>query len=121
MVVFSRKQPVAEHVARHVADADRRERRRADIDVHLAEMALDQFPGAAGGDAHFLVVVTGRAAGSERIAEPEIVRGGELVGDVGEGRGALVGGDDQIGIVAFVAHHVGAAARRRWCRCRYCR
>ena len=30
-----------------------------------------------------------------------------LVGDVGEGRRALVGGDDEIGIVAVVAHHVG--------------
>jgi hypothetical protein len=32
---------VAEDVARHVADADDGERRRADIDVHLAEVALD--------------------------------------------------------------------------------
>ena len=36
------------------------------------------------------------------------------VGDVGEGRGALVGGDDQIGIVAVVAHDVC----RRHDRCR---
>ena len=30
--------------------------------------------------------------------------GRDRVGDVGEGRGALVGGDDQIGVVAIVPH-----------------
>ena len=65
---------VAEYVARHVADADHRERRRGEVDVHFAEMALDRFPGAARGDADFLVVVAGRAAGSEGVAEPEIMR-----------------------------------------------
>ena len=73
----------------------------------LAEMALDRFPGAARGDAHLLVVVAGRAAGGEGVAEPEAVGVGDVVGDVGEGRGALVGGDHEIGIVAVVAHDVG--------------
>ena len=97
---------VAEDVARHVADADRGERRLVDIDIHLAEMTLDRFPGAAGGDAHDLVVVTGRAAGGEGIVQPEIVRQRNLVGDVGEGGGALVGGNHQIIIVAVVAYDV---------------
>ena len=44
-----------------------------DVDVHLAEMPLHRFPCAARGDAHLLVVVTGRAAGGEGIAEPEAV------------------------------------------------
>ena len=101
------QEAVAEHVARHVADADHGERRHADIDVHLAEMTLDRFPGAARGDAHLLVVVAGGAARGEGIAKPEIVRDRDLVGDVGEGRRALVGGDDEIGIVAVVAHDVG--------------
>ena len=78
----------------------------ADVDVHLAEMALHRFPGAARGDAHLLVVVAGRAAGGEGIAEPEIVLVRDAVGDVGEGRGALVGGDHEIGIVAVVAHDI---------------
>ena len=77
-----------------------------DIDVHLAEVALDRFPGAARGDAHLLVVVAGRAAGGEGVAEPEAVVLGNLVGDVGEGGGALVGGDHEIGIVVVVAHDV---------------
>ena len=97
---------VAEHVARHVADADHAEGLALDIDVHLAEMALHALPGAARGDAHALVVVAGRAAGGEGVAEPEAVRLRDLVGDVGEGGGALVGGDDQVGVVLVVAHDV---------------
>ena len=68
-------------------------------------MAHDRFPAAARGDAHALVVVTDRTAGGERIVEPETVRAGDAVGDVGERRGALVGGDDEIRVVAVVADH----------------
>ncbi len=110
---------VAEHVARHVADADHGERLCRDVDVHLAEMALDRLPGAARGDAHLLVVVAGRAAGREGVVEPEVVVARDVVGDVGEGRGALVGGDHEIGIVAVVAHHVDR--RDHADRCRDCR
>ena len=35
---------IAEHVARHIADADRGESDLADIDVHLAEVAFDRIP-----------------------------------------------------------------------------
>ena len=69
-------------------------------------MALDRLPGPAGGNAHALVVVALGAARGERVAEPEAVAGGDPVGDVGEGRGALVRRDHQIGIVAVVADHV---------------
>ena len=75
-----------------------------DVDADLAEVALDALPGAARGDGHLLVVVAGRAAGGERIAEPEAVFGGDGVGDVGERRRALVGRDHQVGIVAVAAH-----------------
>src|SRR5262245_13570001 len=67
-------------------------------------MPLDAFPAAARRDAHLLVVVAGRAAGGERVAEPEVVFGGDAVRDVGEGRGALVCRDDQVRIVAVTAH-----------------
>ena len=73
-----------------------------DIAPELAEMALDELPGAARGDAHRLVVVAGRAARGKGVAEPEPVFLRDRVGEVGEGRGALVGGDHQIGIVAVV-------------------
>ncbi len=115
-VCRERKQAVAEDVARHVADADAGEVLRLDVGPKLAEMPLDQLPRAARRDAHGLVVVTRRAARGEGVAQPEPVFLGDRVGDVGEGRGALVGGDDEIGIVAVVADHVLGrrhAGRRR--------
>jgi hypothetical protein len=62
---------VAEDVARHVADTDHGEGLGLDVLVHLAEVAFHRFPGAAGRDAHLLVVVTGRAARREGVVEPE--------------------------------------------------
>ena len=91
-----------------------------DVLAQFAEVALHRLPGAAGGDAHGLVVVAGRAAGGEGVAQPEAVVLGHAVGDVGEGGRALVGGDHQIGIVAVVDDDVRRAGspcrRRRGCR-----
>jgi hypothetical protein len=78
-----------------------------DVDVHLAEVALDRFPGAAGGDAHLLVVVAGRAARGECIIKPEILFLAECIGGVGECRRALVCGHHEVGIVAVMADGVG--------------
>ena len=72
----------------------------------LAEVPLDRHPRAAGGDPHRLVVVADRPAGGERVAEPEAVVLRDAVGDVGEGRGALVGRDHEVAVVAVVAHDV---------------
>ncbi len=69
-------------------------------------MPLDRLPCALRGDAHGLVVVAHRAAGGERITEPEVVLGRDLIGEVREGCGALVGGDHEVGVVAVVADHV---------------
>ena len=98
---------VSEHVARHVADADDGEGLGLDVLAHLAEVTLDRLPGAAGGDAHDLVVVADRSARGEGVIQPEAVVGRDAVRDVGEGRRALVGGHDQIGIVAFKPDHAG--------------
>jgi hypothetical protein len=103
---------VAEHVAGHVADADHGELVGAGVDVQLAEVPLDALPGAAGGDAHRLVVVAGRTAGGERVAQPEPARGRHLVGQVGELGRALVRGDHQVRVVAVVAHDAGGRHRR---------
>src|SRR5207245_8527309 len=46
---------------------------------------------------------SGGAARGEGIAQPEPVLGRDGVGDVGEGRGALVRGHHQIRIIAVVA------------------
>ncbi len=69
-------------------------------------MALDELPRAARGDADRFVVVAGRAARGIGVAEPEAIFGGNIVGDIGEGRGALVRGNDEVGIVAVVAHDI---------------
>ena len=98
---------VAEHVARHVADAGHRERLALHVEAQVPEVVLDALPGAAGGDAFFLVVVAVAAAGGERVAQPEAVLRRDLIGGVGEVRGALVGRHDQIRIVVVVAHHLG--------------
>ncbi len=90
-----------------------------DIDVHLAEVALHGFPRTARRNAHLLVVVAGRAAGREGIAEPEAVLERDAVGRIGEGRGALVGRDHEIGIVAVVAHDI--LRMDQAVRCRDCR
>ena len=77
------------------------------VDAQLAEVPLDALPRALGGDPHRLVVVAHGAAGRERVTEPEPVGHRDLVGDVGELRRALVGRDDEVGVVGVVAHDVG--------------
>ena len=99
---------VAEHVARHVADADDGEvgrLRRRCPSSRKWRFTDSQAPRAV--IAHRLVVVAGRAARGERVAEPEAVLDRDLVGDVGERGGALVGRDDEVRVVAVVAHDVG--------------
>ena len=71
-----------------------------DVDAELAEVALDRLPGAARRDPELLVVVARRAAGCERVAEPEAVRRRDRVRGVGQRRGALVGRDDEVRVVA---------------------
>ncbi|MNG72860.1 hypothetical protein D3C79_312940 [compost metagenome] len=96
---------VAEHVAGHVTYPHAGEVGGLAVDADLAEVTLDRFPGAARRDAHLLVVITDRAAGGERITEPVAILLAYLVGDVGEGGGALVGGHDQVVVILVVTHH----------------
>src|ERR1700759_5087392 len=64
---------IAKDVARHVSDTDDGHIVRLDVASELAEMAFDEFPSPARGDAHRLVVVARRAARGERIAEPKTI------------------------------------------------
>ncbi len=105
--VLGQQHSVAEHVAAHVADADDGEVLGLGVHAHFAEVPLDAFPCALGGDAHGLVVVADRPAGGERVAEPEAVGLRDLVGDVGERRRALVGGHHEVGVVTVTAHDIG--------------
>ena len=77
-----------------------------DVGAQFAEVALHRFPGAAGGDAHLLMVVADAAAAGESVAQPEAALQRDAVGDIGKGGGALVGRHHQIGIVAIRAQHV---------------
>ena len=108
---------VAKDVAGHVADAGHGEGHGLDVDIDLAEMALHRFPRTARSDAHLLVVVAGGAAGGEGIGEPMAARIRDGVGSIGEGSGALVGGHNEVGIVAVIADGPGrghdALARNR--------
>jgi len=102
--VARQQHAVAEHVARHVADADHRELAALGVEVDFAEVALHALPGAARGDAHHLVVVAHAATRGEGVAQPVLVFGADGVGVVRESGRALVGGDHQIGVVVVQAH-----------------
>ncbi len=97
---------VAEHVARHVADARYGEIGRLRVDPHFAEVPLHRFPCPARGDAHRLVVVTHRAAGRERISQPEAILPADGIGVIGERRRSLVCGDHEIRVVGVVPRHL---------------
>ena len=98
------EQAVPEHVARHVADADRRERLALRVAAELREMALHAQPRAARGDRLALVVVAVAAAARESVAEPEAVLGRRAIRGVGEVRRAFVRRHDEVRVVAVVAH-----------------
>ena len=100
--LLGEQHPVAEHVARHVADPDDRERVGGGVEAELGQVALDRLPRAARGDPERLVVVAGGAAGRERVAEPEAALLADPVRGVRERRRALVGGDHQVGVVVVV-------------------
>ena len=100
---LAQQHAIAEHVARHVAAADNADRLALHVDAHFGEMTLHRNPGAASGDAHRLMVIAVGAAAGEGIAQPEVAILRDRIGDVAEGRGALVRRDDEIGVVA-VAH-----------------
>ncbi len=102
--LLRQQHPVAEHIARHVADADHVERLFLDVLAHLAEVPLHRLPRALGGDAHGFVVVPDRAAARECIVEPEAVVARQAVRDVGERRGAFVSRHDEIRVVAIPPH-----------------
>jgi hypothetical protein len=88
------QQAVAEHVARHVADADHHDWRAAiGVAPHFPQVPSRGFPRATRRDRHLLVVVTVLAARCERVAEPESALDRDLIGNVGETRSSLVGRD----------------------------
>ena len=106
------QQAVTEHVTGHIADAYHCDAVFLHVDAALTEVTLYTYPRALGGDAHFLVVVTSRTTGGERIAQPEAVVDGNAIGDVGEGRSALVRRHHQVGVIVVMTHDVGRRHQR---------
>lgn len=98
---------VAEYIPRAVPDAGHRNGFSVDIDPDLGEMIAYRYPCAPCGDAHLFVVVASGATGGERIAQPEAALCGNMVSDVREGCGALVGGYHQVIAVRTVGHRMG--------------
>ena len=105
--VLGEQHPVAEDVAGHVPDPGHREVRGVHVEVQGGEVELDRFPRAAGGDRHLLVVVALGPAGGERVTQPVPVTLRDLIGRVGEGRGALIRRDHQVGIIPVVPDYAG--------------
>jgi hypothetical protein len=95
---------VAEDVAGHVADARDRHGLALDVDLDFAEVPLHGLPGAAGRDAHLLVVVAVRAAGREGVAEPVALLGRDGIRRVRKRGRALVGRNHEVGVVPVMAH-----------------
>src|SRR5690606_27803393 len=104
------QQTVAKYVAAHVTDTYDGNRVLLHVYAQLAEMPLYRDPGTPSRDGHALVVVPHRATGGEGIAHPEAVVGGNAVGNVGEGRRALVRGHHQVIVIVIVTDHL----RRRY-------
>ena len=103
---FRTQQAVAKHIARHVTDTNYRDGLGLHIDTQLAEMPLHRYPGATGGNAHFLVVVTHRPTRGERIPQPEAIFFRQGVGDVGKRGGAFIRRHHQIGIIIILAFDI---------------
>ncbi len=98
---------VAEDVAGHVADPDGGERLRVGVLARHACVSPHALPRAARRDPHRLVVVPGAPTGREGVPEPEVVLRGDVVGEIAERGGALVGGDDEVCVVTVVDDRVG--------------
>jgi len=97
---------VAEDVTGHVADSHAGEVLGRRIDSEFTEVPSHRDPGTTRGDAHLLVVKAFRASRGEGIAQPVPSIDGDLIGQIAEGRGALVGGHHQIRVVVVPGQDV---------------
>ena len=74
--VLAQQHAIAEDVTGHVADTDAGEVVSRLVDTQVGEMPGHRLPGAAGRDAHGLVVVTMGSTRGEGVTEPEpVLRG----------------------------------------------
>ena len=106
MNLVRQQHAVAKHIAAHIANAHHGERLGLNVLILFPEVTFHAFPGAAGGNPHLLMVVTGTATGRKSIAQPETVFVGQAIGDIRESRGALVRRHHQVGVIAVMSHHL---------------
>ena len=104
--VFREQHAVAEDVAAHIADTGDGEILGLGVDAHLPKMPPDRFPRPLGRYAHHFVVITHRTTRCECVTQPEAVRVRHFIGDIGECGGALIRGDDEVGVIAVPTHHI---------------
>ena len=117
--VLRQQHAVAENVSTHVADADHGEILVLDVLAEFAKVPLHRFPCPARGDPHLLVIVSGGSSRGECVTQPETPLHRDAVGDIGEGGGALVRGDDEVGVILVATHdarRVEPAGRQPGCR-----
>jgi hypothetical protein len=69
-------------------------------------MSFDGLPGTTRRDAHLLVVVARRSAAGKGIVEPEPVFTRNSICNIGKCRRTLVGGNDQVRIIAVVTYDI---------------
>src|SRR4249920_4045476 len=110
--VVAEQHSIAEDVTAHVTDSDAGEVSPLGIDPHFAEVPAYGLPSASSRNAHGLVVITGRAAGGERVAKPESRIDRDLVGRVRERGSPLVSRNDQIRIITVVPNDIGRGYQR---------
>ena len=103
--LFRAEHAVTKDIAAHIADADDCERFCLRVEAEGSQVPLHRDPGALRSDAHLFVVIADGAARRESVAKPEAVLLGDVVGGVGEGRGAFVGGHHKVGVIVIAAVH----------------
>ena len=98
-------QAVAEDVAGHIANTHGGEFFALAVVTEFGKVTFDGLPRAAGGNAHRLVVVANRAAGCERIAQPEPILGADRVCGIRECGSPLIGSNHQVVVVTVAGNH----------------
>ena len=98
-------QAVAENIAGHIANTHGGEFFALAVVAEFGKVTFDGLPRAAGGNTHRLVVVANRAAGCERIAQPEPILGADRVCSIRECGSPLIGGNHQVVVVTVAGDH----------------
>ena len=95
---------VTKYIPAHVADTDHRHRIALHINTKLTEVPLHRDPSTPGGNSHRFVVITVTAPGGKGIAQPKAATEGNIIGNIGKTRRALIRRNHQVGVVVIAAN-----------------